>query len=64
MPCGRQAYGIFLTHYVFVIWLQYAVYDYSWPAFAKFAVVFTGTLGLSWAVVNGRCYREFRLWRG
>jgi acyltransferase-like protein len=45
-----QAYGIFLTHYIFVIWLQYAVYDYSWPAFAKFAVVFTGTLGLSWAV--------------
>ena len=43
-----QAYGIFLTHYIFVIWLQYAVYDYSWPAFAKFAVVFVGTLALSW----------------
>ena len=27
-----QAYGIFLTHYIFIIWLQYAVYDYSWPA--------------------------------
>ncbi|KRR04855.1 acyltransferase family protein [Bradyrhizobium valentinum] len=45
-----QAYGIFLTHYIFVIWLQYAVYDYSWPAFAKFAAVFFGTLALSWAV--------------
>jgi hypothetical protein len=44
-----QAYGIFLTHYIFIIWLQYAVYDYSWPAFVKFAVVFAGTLALSWA---------------
>ena len=34
-----QAYGIFLLHYIFVIWLQYAVYDYAWPAFAKFAIV-------------------------
>jgi peptidoglycan/LPS O-acetylase OafA/YrhL len=42
------AYGIFLTHYIFIIWLQYAVYDYSWPAFVKFAVVFIGTLVLSW----------------
>ena len=45
-----QAYGIFLTHYIFVIWLQYAVYDYAWPAFAKFAIVLGGTLALSWAV--------------
>jgi surface polysaccharide O-acyltransferase-like enzyme len=45
-----QAYGIFLTHYIFIIWLQYAVYDYSWPAFVKFAAVFLGTLALSWTV--------------
>ena len=45
-----QAYGIFLTHYIFVIWLQYAVYDYAWPAFVKFAIVLGGTLALSWAV--------------
>ena len=44
-----SAYGIFITHYIF-IWLQYAVYDYAWPAFVKFAVVFIGTLSLSWAV--------------
>jgi surface polysaccharide O-acyltransferase-like enzyme len=43
-----QAYGIFLIHYVFIIWLQYAVYDYAWPAFVKFAFVFIGTLALSW----------------
>src|SRR5437868_7548429 len=45
-----QAYGIFLTHYIFIIWLQYAVYDYSWPAVVKFATVFIGTLALSWSV--------------
>ena len=45
-----QAYGIFLTHYIFIIWLQYAVYDYPWPASVKFAIVLGGTLALSWAV--------------
>ena len=45
-----SAYGIFLIHYIFIIWLQYAVYDYAWPAFVKFAIVFAGTLALSWTV--------------
>jgi hypothetical protein len=26
------------------------VYDYSWPSFIKFAIVFTGTLPGSWAL--------------
>ena len=46
-----SAYGIYLVHYIFIIWLQYAVYDYSWPAFVKFAIVFTGTLAGSWSLV-------------
>ena len=45
-----SAYGIFLVHYIFIIWLQYAVYDYSWPAAVKAAVVFAGTLSLSWGL--------------
>jgi surface polysaccharide O-acyltransferase-like enzyme len=45
-----SAYGIYLVHYIFIIWLQYAVYDYSLPAFVKFAIVFAGTLSMSWAV--------------
>lgn len=45
-----SAYGIFLTHYIFIIWLQYAVYDYSWPAAVKAAVVFAVTLALSWGL--------------
>jgi len=46
-----SAYGIFLVHYIFIIWLQYGIYDYSLPAFVKFAVVFMGTLSLSWGLV-------------
>ena len=45
-----SAYGIYLVHYMFIIWLQYAVYDPSLPAFVKFAIVFTGTLSLSWTL--------------
>jgi peptidoglycan/LPS O-acetylase OafA/YrhL len=43
-----SAYGIYLLHYIFIIWLQYAVYDYSLPAVVKFAIVFAGTLSMSW----------------
>ena len=45
-----SAYGIYLVHYIFIIWLQYVMYDFSFPAFVKFAVVFAGTLSLSWAL--------------
>jgi hypothetical protein len=45
-----SAYGIFLTHYVFIIWLQYAVYDLPWHAGVKAVTVFAGTLALSWAL--------------
>jgi peptidoglycan/LPS O-acetylase OafA/YrhL len=44
-----SAYGIYLLHFVFLIWLQYIVYDPPFPAFVKFAIVFTGTLTMSWA---------------
>ena len=43
-----QAYGIFLFHYMFIIWMQYFVYDPAWPAGVKAAIVFAGTLGGSW----------------
>jgi surface polysaccharide O-acyltransferase-like enzyme len=43
-----SAYGIYLFHYMPIIWLQYAVYDPAWPAGVKAAIVFTGTLSSSW----------------
>jgi len=45
-----NAYGIFLTHYIFIIWLQYAAYEPSLSPFVKFAIVFVGTLAGSWAL--------------
>jgi surface polysaccharide O-acyltransferase-like enzyme len=45
-----SAYGIYLLHFIFLIWLQYIVYDPAFPALVKFAIVFTGTLSMSWAL--------------
>jgi surface polysaccharide O-acyltransferase-like enzyme len=45
-----SAYGVYLLHYIFIIWLQYALYDYSVPAIVKFAIVFVGTLSMSWGL--------------
>jgi surface polysaccharide O-acyltransferase-like enzyme len=45
-----QAYGIYLVHFIPLIWLQYAVYDPAFPAGVKFAIVFAGTLSVSWAL--------------
>src|ERR1700704_5009694 len=44
-----SAYGIYLLHFIFLIWLQYIVYDPAFPAVVKFAIVFIGTLSMSWA---------------
>ena len=45
-----SAYGIYLLHFIFLIWLQYIVYNPAFPAFVKFAIVFAGTLSTSWAL--------------
>jgi peptidoglycan/LPS O-acetylase OafA/YrhL len=50
---SENAYGIYLFHYVFVIWTQYALLDVPMPAVAKGAIVLSVTLALSWAVSAG-----------
>jgi glucans biosynthesis protein C len=42
-----NAYGIYLFHYVFVIWTQYALLDLDLPAIVKGAIVLAVTLALS-----------------
>jgi Acyltransferase family len=44
-----DAYGMFLVHYPIVLWLQYWMFDYDWPAIVKAAVAFVLTVILSWA---------------
>ncbi len=46
-----NSYGVYLVHYAFVTWLQYALLKSILPAFAKGGVVFIGALALSWATV-------------
>jgi len=50
---SENAYAIYLVHYVFVVWLQYALLGARLPAVAKGVLVFTGTLLLSWGVALG-----------
>ena len=45
---SANAYGIYLLHYPFVVWGQYALLDADIGALPKAAGVFTGALGLSW----------------
>ncbi|MBR1136317.1 acyltransferase family protein [Bradyrhizobium sp.] len=43
-----SAYGIYLLHFLPLLWLQYLVYVPAWPAAVKFAIVLVGTLSVSW----------------
>jgi surface polysaccharide O-acyltransferase-like enzyme len=45
-----NAYGIYLFHYLFVIWAQYALLALDLPAIVKGVLVLAITLTLSWAV--------------
>ncbi len=54
-PLRDDAYGIYVVHYIAVLWLQYALLDMSFApvmqvsAIIKAVVVFSLTLALSWA---------------
>ncbi len=48
---NNNAYGMYLIHYPFVTWLQYALLRSQLPAIAKGSLVFLGTLALSWGAV-------------
>ena len=45
---SANAYGMYLVHYVFVVWLQYALLPADLPAPAKAFLVFAGSVVLSW----------------
>ncbi len=43
-----NAYGIYVFHYVFVIWMQYLLLGQPFPAWIKFLTVFLTALAGSW----------------
>jgi hypothetical protein len=45
---SANAYGIYLLHYIFVIWVQYAALHWALPAFVKGLAVWIVAVGLSW----------------
>ncbi|WP_022719644.1 acyltransferase [Rhodopseudomonas sp. B29] len=47
-PLQHDAYGIFLVHYAWMLWLQYWLFKADMPAIAKAAIVFVMGLLLSW----------------
>ncbi len=48
---ANSAFGIYLLHYVFVVWLQYAFLGLAVFALAKGLFVFSASLVLAWASV-------------
>jgi peptidoglycan/LPS O-acetylase OafA/YrhL len=47
---AESAFGIYLFHYVFVVWLQYALLGVALFAIAKATIVFGGTVVFAWAI--------------
>ena len=48
-PLQHDAYGIFLVHYMYVLWIQHWLFDVELPAIPKALIALGGTLILSWA---------------
>jgi surface polysaccharide O-acyltransferase-like enzyme len=52
-PVRDDAYGIYVVHYIFCLWLQYALLSAPLSAIPKALIVFVGTVALSWGVTAG-----------
>jgi peptidoglycan/LPS O-acetylase OafA/YrhL len=52
-PFNRNAYGMYLVHYPFVLWLQYALVAAALPAIVKYMIVFIGSVLLSLGASEG-----------
>src|SRR5215470_19455932 len=46
-----KAYGMYLVHYLFSVWLQFVMLGLAVSAVVKATIVFSGTLVLSWGLV-------------
>jgi glucans biosynthesis protein C len=56
---SHNAFGLYLFHYVFVVWLQYALLGLALIAVAKAAIVLAGTLALAWAATAALRFSRF-----
>jgi hypothetical protein len=51
-PMQKDAYGIFLVHYAFALWIQYWLFDVDVPSIVKVLIGFAFTLATSWALTR------------
>ncbi len=51
-PLRADAYGIFVIHYLPMLWLQYAMLNMPWGAGAKAIIAFAATLAISWTATR------------
>jgi len=49
---SANAYGMYLTHYIFVVWCQYALTNINCPAAIKFLLTFVISTFASWSVTQ------------
>ncbi len=56
---SANAFGIYLIHYIFITWLQFALLNVLLPVFIKFLIVFSVTLLVSWIIIN--FVRKFKI---
>jgi hypothetical protein len=56
---AESAFGMYLFHYLFVVWLQYALLGVALYAIAKALIVFGGTLLLAWATTAAMRFVPF-----
>lgn len=49
---SQNAYAIYLLHYPFISWSQFALLGANWPAAVKAAMVFIFSMGMSWVVAR------------
>jgi hypothetical protein len=51
-PMQKDAYGMFLVHYAFALWIQYWLFNVDLPAIIKVLIGFAFTLATSWALTR------------
>jgi hypothetical protein len=56
---SNNAFGMYLLHYMFVVWLQFALLGLALFAIAKAMIVFGGTLLLAWAATVAMRFVRF-----
>ena len=59
---SANAYGIYIIHYLFVVWIQFVLLSAPIPAVVKFVLVFSIALAASWlltAALRGTAAKRF-----